>query len=83
MNGKRYVVSVWGKIWVETTVAVIAESEEEASRLALSGLRVDTDEWVHWEGLIDEPVVTDVSFRTIEEDLEWADQKHLVGPRLK
>ena len=45
MNGKPYVVTIVGKISVDTTVAVIAESEEEAERI------------------------------------QYADQKHLLGPR--
>ena len=36
MNGKPYVVTIEGTICVDTTVAVIAESEEEAERTALA-----------------------------------------------
>ena len=37
MNGKPYVVTIVGEISVDTTVAVIAESEEEAAKVALDG----------------------------------------------
>ena len=44
MNGKPYVVTIMGEISVDTTVAVIAESEEEAGRhgSARSARRYDT-----------------------------------------
>ncbi len=78
ISGEAFVVTVSGRIAVEATVAVIAESEEEASRLALSGLRVDTKEWLHQESHVNDPVATDV---TRENELRSADQKHLVSPK--
>ena len=81
MSAKHYVVTIAGKIAVDTTFAVIAESEEEAARLVLEGACYDTKEWLHQEHLIDNPVVTDVSQESREE-LEYADHKHLVGPLL-
>ena len=80
MNGKPYVVTIVGKISVDTTVAVIAESEEEAERMALHGALGDTTRWLHHELLCDEPVVTDVSEESWDE-LQYADQKHLLGPQ--
>ena len=81
MNRKNYLVTVWGKIAIETTVAVMADSEEEATRIALGGVRCNTEEWLHYESLIDDPIVTDVSEETWDE-VQDADQKHLVGPQL-
>ena len=80
MNGKPYVVTIEGTICVDTTVAVIAESEEEAERTALRGVRCETEEWLRAGFLCDDPVVTDVSEETWDE-LQCADQKHLLGPR--
>ena len=80
MNGKPYVVTIVGKIYVDTTVAVIAESEEKAERMALHGVRGDTEEWLRDDCLYDDPVVTDVSEETWDE-LQHADQRHLLGPR--
>ncbi len=80
MNGKSYVVTIVGTISVDTTVAVIAESEEEAARRALDGALGDTTRWLHNEFLCDDPEVSDVSEETWDE-LQFADQKHLLGPR--
>ena len=80
MNGKPYVVTIVGKIPVDTTVAVIAESEEEAVKAALDGVLDDTTGWLHHDLLCEDPVVTDISEETWDE-LQYADQKHLVGPR--
>ena len=82
MNGKPYVVTIWGKIHVDTTVAVIAESEEEAERVALHGVDCDTEAWLRDPNLYEDPVVSDVSEETWDE-LQCADQKHLLGPRLQ
>ena len=75
-------VTIYGKVNVDTTVAVIAESEEEAERIALRSFRDDTEEWLREDGLCDDPVVTHVSQETWDE-LQYADQKHLLGPRLQ
>ena len=80
MNGKPYVVTIVGTISVDTTVAVIAKSEEEAARRALHGVQGDTTEWLHHESLVDDPVVFGVSQETWDE-LQYTDQKHLLGPR--
>ena len=82
MNGKPYVVTIVGTICVDTTVAVIAESEEEAARRALDGALFDTTRWLHHEFLCDDPVVSDVSEETWDE-LQCADQKHLLDPQLQ
>ena len=68
MNGKPYVVTIVGKVYVDTTVAVMAESEEEAERIALRG---DTEEWLRDDCLSGDPVVTDVSEETWDE-LQYA-----------
>ncbi len=60
---------------------VLAESEEDAARKALAGVLDDTTGWLHHESLIDEPVVADVSEETWDE-LQSADQRHLLNPRL-
>ena len=82
MNGKPYVVTIVGNISVDTTVAVIAESEEEAEGMALRGVRCDTEEWLRDNFLYDDPVVSDVSEETWD-DIQCADQKHLLPPRLQ
>ena len=76
MNGKPYVVSIHGTVYVDTTVAVVAESEEDAVTKALAGVRTDTYEWLH-SGLADDLTVGDVSEESWEE-LIFADQRHLL-----
>ena len=58
MERKNYVVTVYGKIAVDTTVAVVAESEGDAARIALRGLHDDTEEWLHNGLLLEDPVAT-------------------------
>ena len=82
MNGKPYVVKIGGSVRVDTTVAVMAKSEEEAARMALDGVDCDTEAWLRDPNLYEEPVVTDISEETWDE-LQYADQKHLLGPRLQ
>ncbi len=82
MTGKPYVVTIVGKVFVDTTIAVIAESEKEAERMALEGVPYDTEEWLRQNFLYDDPVVTDISEESWDE-LQWADQTHLLGPRLQ
>ena len=82
MNGKPYVVWILAKTYVETSVAVIAKSEEEATRMALRGVSADTDGWVH-----DNPVHDDLEVLNVSEET-WAQvhqarQTHLLGPRLQ
>ncbi len=82
MSGKPYVVSIMGTISVDTTVAVMANSEEEAARMALDGVDGDTEAWLRDPNFYEDPVVSDVSEETWDE-LQYADQKHLLGPRLQ
>ena len=82
MNGKPYVVKIVGSVWVDTTVAVMAKSEEEAARMALDGVDCNTEAWLRDPNLYEDPVVTDVCEETWDE-LQYADQKHLLGPRLQ
>ena len=82
MNGKLYVVHILAQTYVETTVAVIAESQEEAKHMALRDVSVDTDGWVH-----DDPVHQDMEILGVTEET-WAQvhearQKHLLGPHLQ
>ena len=80
MRQTYYVVTVGGSVWVDTTVAVMARSEEEAVRLALDGVDRDTGAWLRAPNLYGDPTVTDVSEETWDE-LQYADQKHLLGPQ--
>ena len=80
MSGKPYVVTIVGSVLVDTTVAVMAKSEEEAARMAFDGAHYDPTEWLHWGVLGTDPVVVDVSEETWDE-LQYADQKHLLGPQ--
>ncbi len=82
MNGKPYVVTIVGTISVDTTVAVMAKSEEEAARMALDGVDCDTEAWLRDPDLYDDPVVTDIREETWDE-LQYADQTHLLAPRLQ
>ena len=79
MTQKYYLVTVVGSVWVDTTVAVMANSEEQAARIALDGVDCDTERWLRHPELSEDPVVTDVSEETWDE-LQYADQKHLLGP---
>jgi hypothetical protein len=78
---RNYVVTLSGIIPVDITVAVIAKSEEEAQCLALQRADRDTSGWLHHNYLVNDPVVTDVSEET-QDEIQCADQQHLVGPRL-
>ena len=55
MAVRNYVVHLYGKVAVDTTVAVRAETEKEAERIALRGVDGDTSLWLHTEGLLEEP----------------------------
>ena len=80
MRQKYYIVKVVGSVWVDTTVAVIAKSEDHAAKVALDGVDCDTEAWRRDPNLYDDPTVIDVSEETWDE-LQYADQKHLLGPR--
>ncbi len=80
MTQKYYMVTVGGSVWVDTTVAVMAKSEEEAARKALAGVDCDTEAWLRAPNLYGDPTVTDVSEETWDE-MQYADQKHLLGPQ--
>ena len=81
MTQKCYVVTICGNVSVDTTVAVLAKSELEARRLALKGVDCDTEAWLRDPCLYEEPIVSDVSEETWDE-LQYADQKHLMNPPL-
>ena len=42
---QRVVAAIVGKVFVDTTIAVIAESEKEAERMAFRGVSGDSDRW--------------------------------------
>ena len=75
MRQKCYVVTVRGRVRVDTTVAVMAKSEAEAGRMALEGVDCDTEAWLRDPHLYEEPIVSDVSEW---DELLGADQKHLI-----
>ena len=50
--------------------------------MALDGVDCDTEAWLRDPNLYEDPVVTDVCEETWDE-LQYADQKHLLGPRLR
>ena len=77
MTQRYYMVTVGGSVWVDTTVAVIARSEEEAARIALDGVDCDPEAWLRAPNLYGDPTVTDVREETWDE-LQYADQKHLL-----
>ena len=63
----------------DTTVAVPADSEEEAAKLALEGADYDMQKWRHLcecDPLV-EPTACDVSPAT-GRDIEYADKQHLL-----
>ena len=80
MNGKLYQVHILAKTFVDTTVAVMAESEEEATRMALDGVNGQPDRWVHCSPVHDLEVLN-VSQETWDQ-IHETDQTHLLDPRL-
>ena len=79
---KPFVVHFGGWIWVDTTIAVIAPTAEEAQKKALAGVQCDPTEWLHESIFLEEPFITDVSEESDWEELDYADQKQLLRPRL-
>lgn len=73
-------MTIGGSVPVDTTVAVLAKSEEEAARKALKGVDCDTEVWLRYPHLFEGPIVDDVSEEKGDE-LQYADQKHLLGPQ--
>ncbi len=79
MRQKHYVVTLSASVLADTTVAVRADSEEEAARLALEGADYDMEKWLNsyaCDPSVD-PTACDVSPAT-RRDVEWADQQHLL-----
>ena len=74
---QSYVVTITGRVYVDCTIAVLADSREDAARQAREGVNPDTSEWLHYRQSADELVVSDVSEERSEE-LAYADQKHLL-----
>lgn len=80
MNGKLYQVQILAKTFVDTTVAVMAESEEEATRMALDGVNGQPDRWAHCSPVHDLEVLN-VSQETWDR-IHETDQTHLLDPGL-
>ena len=79
---KHYLVTLSASVLADTTVAVRADSEEEAGRLALEGADYDMEKWLNsyeCDPLVD-PTACDVSPAT-GRDIEYADQRHLLNGR--
>ena len=79
MRQKHYVVTLSASVLADTTIAVRADSEEEAARLALEGAHYDMEKWSNQyecDPLVD-PTAVDVHSAT-GRDIEWADQQHLL-----
>ena len=79
MRQKHYLVTLSASVLADTTVAVRADSEEEAARLALAGADYDMEKWrnqYECDPLVD-PTACDVSPAT-RRDIEWAEQQHLL-----
>ncbi len=79
MTQKHYLVTLSASVLADTTVAVRADSEEEAARLALEGADYDMEKWLNsyeCDPCV-EPTACDVSPAT-RRDIEWADQQHLI-----
>ena len=77
MGKELYVVFLAEQIWAETRVAVRANSEEEAARLALAGARYNNmDEWFidYGQDLLGDTLLKEVSTTTEENVASDADQ---------
>jgi hypothetical protein len=57
---KPYLVTVAGTIHVDTTIAVMANSEEEAAKMALGGVDCDTKHWLCAPNICGDQTVTDI-----------------------
>ena len=71
MEKELYVVTLSKKIWAEARVAVRADSEEEAARLALEGAHYDMTEWCidYGRDLLDDTLINEVS-TTTQDDVD-------------
>jgi len=84
-TGKElYVVTLSKKIWAQDRIAVRADSEEEAARLALKGAHYDLTEWfICYDCEVLEDTEIDEVDTTTEEDVASdADQHHLLDDTL-
>ena len=75
---RDFVVSLHGRIWFDTTVAVIADTEEEAAERALQGAHWDPSDWRNSNHFYEDPTVQWVEEDADRSELEFADQKHLL-----
>lgn len=78
MKQKHYVVQMVGKIFVDTTVAVLATTSEDAARIALDGVHDDPEEWLHCTVFVEPPWVDEVNDVEDKPGDWWADQNHLI-----
>ena len=82
MRRQHYVVTLSASVLADTTIAVRADSEEEAARLALEGAYYDIERWrnqYEFDPLVD-PTAVDV-YAATGRDVEYADQQHLLNGR--
>ena len=82
MRQKHYLVTLSASVLADTTVAVRADSEEEAARLALEGADYVMEKWrnqYECDASVD-PTAVDVHSAT-GGDVEYADQQHLLDGR--
>ncbi len=79
MRRQHYVVTLSASVLADTTIAVRADSEEEAARLALEGADYDMEKWLNYYECDPcvETTACDVHLAT-GRDVEWADQQHLL-----
>jgi len=75
---KPFIVLIGGWIWVDTTVAVVAKSVEEAQEKALAEVTGDGEYWMHTYGFREDPVIVHVEEPADWGDLQLADQTHLL-----
>ena len=76
MGQTYYVVTLGQKMLTQTKVAVRADSEEEAARLALKGVHYD-EEWETYEFDAMDTIIHQVEMET-QDEAESAFQTHLL-----
>ena len=80
MRQKHYLVTLSASVLADTTVAVRADSEEEAARLALEGADYDMEKWLNYyecDPLV-EPTACDVPH---DSEGPWDTAEYLDDPR--
>ncbi len=77
MGQRYYVVTLGKKMLTQTKVAIRADSEEEAARLALEGVHWDMEEWETYEFDAMDTIIHGVEEET-QDEAESAFQTHLL-----